>query len=63
VAATSGSDLRIGVIGYGLRGGLSRHAHKPGEGSAVVALCDPSPKAAAKFRERYGNDVTVDPYL
>ena len=35
------TDLAIGVIGYGLRGGLSRHAHRPGEGSRVVALYDP----------------------
>jgi len=54
------SDLRIGVVGYGLRGGLSAHAHRPGEGSAVVALCDPSPKAAEKFRGRFGTDVSVD---
>jgi len=54
------SDLRIGVVGYGLRGGLSAHAHKPGEGSAIVALCDPSPKAAVKFQERFGTDTTID---
>jgi predicted dehydrogenase len=34
-------DLRIGVIGYGLRSGLVRLAHRPGEGSALVAVCDP----------------------
>ena len=54
------ADLRIGVIGFGLRGSLAAHAHCPGEGSAVVALCDPSPAAGQRFRERYGPDVTVD---
>ena len=51
------TDLAIGVIGYGLRGGLSRHAHKPGEGSRVVALFDPDADAHERFREKYGNDV------
>ena len=54
------SDLRIGVIGFGLRGRLAEHAHRPGDGSAVVALCDPSPGAGERFRERFGDDVTVD---
>ena len=48
------TDLAIGVIGYGLRGGLSRHAHRPGEGSRVVALYDPDVDAHARFRERFG---------
>ena len=38
-------DLRIGVVGYGLRGSLAREAHRPGAGSAVVAVCDPSERA------------------
>ncbi len=54
------SDLRIGVVGFGMRGGLSRHAHKPGQGSAIVALCDPSPKSAVRFQELFGADTTID---
>ncbi len=54
------SDLRIGVIGFGLRGSLVAHAHQPGLGSVVVALHDPSPVAGSRFRERFGDDVTVD---
>jgi predicted dehydrogenase len=52
--------LRIGVIGFGLRGALATHAHRPGDGSVVVALCDPSPDAGVRFRERFGPGVTVD---
>ncbi|MER7173852.1 Gfo/Idh/MocA family protein [Streptomyces mesophilus] len=33
-------DLRLGVLGYGLRGSLARLAHRPGSGSRVVALAD-----------------------
>ena len=37
-------DLRIGLIGYGVRGALAQHVHRPGEGAAVVAVCDPRPE-------------------
>ncbi|NUW37402.1 Gfo/Idh/MocA family oxidoreductase [Nonomuraea sp. SMC257] len=36
-------DLRIGVIGLGLRSSLARAAHRPGAGAAVTALCDTDP--------------------
>jgi predicted dehydrogenase len=56
------TDLAIGVIGYGLRGGLSRHAHRPDEGSRVLALYDPDTSAHDRFRGEFGSDVrtTVD---
>lgn len=38
-------DLRIGVIGYGLRGSIARTAHRPGRGAAVAAFADPDPLA------------------
>lgn len=50
-------DLKIGVIGAGGRGGLARHAHKPGNGSRVVACCDPDEDVLAGQREHYGNDI------
>ena len=53
-------DLRIGVIGFGLRGSLAAHANRPGRGSAIVALCDSSPAAGERFRNRFGADATVD---
>ncbi|NJP75020.1 Gfo/Idh/MocA family oxidoreductase, partial [Streptomyces sp. C1-2] len=34
-------ELRLGVLGFGLRGSLARLAHRPGNGSEVVALADP----------------------
>ncbi|SEH01680.1 Predicted dehydrogenase [Nonomuraea solani] len=42
-------DLRIGVIGLGLRASLALTAHRPGKGSVVTALCDSDP-AAIKSR-------------
>jgi predicted dehydrogenase len=37
----STEDLRFGVVGLGARSRLARHAHQPGEGSRIVAVCDP----------------------
>lgn len=37
----STEDLRFGVVGLGARSGLAKHAHSPGEGSQIVAVCDP----------------------
>ena len=51
------NDLRVGVIGAGGRGRLARHAHRPGEGSRVVACCDLEEEALAWCREQYGSEV------
>lgn len=53
------SDLRIGVLGSGGRGGLAREAHKPNEGSRVVACCDISDSVLQRNRECYGDEVFV----
>ena len=51
------ADLAIGVIGYGLRGSLARHAHQPGNGSKLVAVYDPDVAAHQRFRDRFGADL------
>jgi len=53
------ADLRVGVIGSGGRGGLARHAHKPGEGSRVVACCDISGEVLEANQKWYGPQVFV----
>ena len=50
-------DLKIGVIGSGGRGGLARNAHKPGEGSRIVACCDTVEATFARNKEWYGSDI------
>ncbi len=52
-------ELRIGVIGSGGRGWLARHAHRPGEGSRVVACCDLSDEVLERNKEWYGRDIFV----
>ncbi len=53
------SDLRVGVIGFGLRSGLVAAAHRPGEGSRIVAVCDPRPERRRLAREAYGDELTA----
>ncbi len=50
-------DLRIGVLGSGARGLLAEYAHRPDDGSRVVAVCDTNPDTLAKCRETYGADI------
>jgi predicted dehydrogenase len=52
-------DLRIGVIGSGGRGSLARYAHRPGDGSRVVACCDVNEAAFERNRDWYGDDVAL----
>ncbi|GAA1292114.1 MULTISPECIES: Gfo/Idh/MocA family protein [Brachybacterium] len=55
------TDLKIGVIGFGARGGLARHAHLPGEGSRVTVVAEPTSRGKDKARELFGDEVaTVD---
>ncbi|MGM7774561.1 Gfo/Idh/MocA family protein [Arthrobacter sp. KNU-44] len=40
-------DLKVGIVGFGLRASLWKHAHKPGEGSEVTVICDRSERGRA----------------
>ncbi len=51
--------IRLASIGMGARGGLLQHAHRPDNGSAIVALADIHAPCRAKFLERYGADAFV----
>ncbi|MFD7923373.1 Gfo/Idh/MocA family protein [Streptomyces sp. NPDC059740] len=54
-------DLRLGVLGYGLRGSLARTAHRPGAGSRVTVLADPDPACRARAeRDMPGLRTTED---
>ncbi|MDG4862440.1 Gfo/Idh/MocA family oxidoreductase [Streptomyces sp. T-3] len=61
--AHAGPDLRLGILGYGLRGSLARTAHRPGQGAVVHALADPDPAARALAAGHFeGAGLTDDPY-
>lgn len=49
-------ELRIGVIGAWGRGTLAKNAHKPENGSQIVAGADPVDKQLDLFAEHYGRD-------
>ena len=51
--------LRIEIIGVTGRGGLSRHWHKPGGESIVVAGADINEEYLTEFKQRIGQSVFV----
>ncbi len=54
-------DLKVGIVGFGVRSGLWRHAHNPGGGSVVVMVCDTSERGRADAAERIPTaEVTGD---
>ena len=53
------SNMRIGVIGVGARAVLATWVNSVQPGAKVVAVADPSPKAAERTRELFGKGVTV----
>ncbi len=52
-------ELRIGVIGAGGRGSLARQAHKPQEGTRLVAAADINEQVLEKIKQEIGDDVFV----
>ncbi|RAX50635.1 gfo/Idh/MocA family oxidoreductase [Arthrobacter sp. AQ5-05] len=54
-------DLKVGVVGFGLRAGLYKHAHRPGEGSVVTMVCDTSERGRADAAAKLpGATITAD---
>ena len=54
-------ELRIGVIGTGGRGQLTRYAHQPENGVRLVAGVDINETALMEFKEKYGPDIFIAP--
>ncbi|WP_374007496.1 Gfo/Idh/MocA family protein [Leifsonia sp. LS-T14] len=54
------TDVRIGVIGYGNRGGVAREAHRPVSGSVVVAVADFDEGPRARAREDFPGALVTD---
>jgi predicted dehydrogenase len=52
------TDLRFGVVGLGARSRIAQYAHRPGEGSEIVALADPAAAQRDAAQERYPNATT-----
>ncbi len=45
--------LRVGVIGFGLRGVVARYADRPDQGSAVTVVCDTSTRGRRDARSAF----------
>ncbi|MHA7984919.1 Gfo/Idh/MocA family protein [Rathayibacter sp. CAU 1779] len=54
------NDLRIGVVGYGLRGSLAREAHRPGAGSTVTVVCDTGERGRADAAAAFPDAVVTN---
>jgi predicted dehydrogenase len=50
-------DIKLGVIGLGIRSSLAEIAHRPGGGSRVVACCDRDRQILATAPKRFGAKV------
>ena len=57
------SDLRVGVVGLGLRGSLAAVIHQPGRGSIVTALCDLNPPALAQWSDQLHSKGGSAPFV
>lgn len=62
-ARSAVKDLRIGVIGFGARGGLARHTDKPGGGSCVTVVADPNPAAKERVDRILGEGIENVPSI
>lgn len=51
--------LRIGVIGAGRRGRMSKQAHQPDKGSTLVAACDQYQSILDEYAKEFGNDILL----
>lgn len=56
------NDLRIGVIGLGLRRSIAKAAHRPGEGSVVAAVVDADAAVRAEVPGLFEGAAAHDEY-
>lgn len=54
------TDLRLGALGFGLRGSLARIAHRPGRGSRVSVVAEHDPVPRDRAADRVPGVRTVD---
>lgn len=52
-------DLRVGIIGFGMRASLAKYVHKPGQGSRVSVVAEPTERGIADAQKRLGDESPV----
>ncbi len=57
---TTGQDLNVAIVGFGLRAQLWRHVHRPGQGSVVSAICDLAEEGREKARTTVPDALVTD---
>lgn len=53
-------DLKIGIIGFGARATLREEVQRPGQGSRITAICDPSERAREDARRLVPDALVTD---
>ncbi|HEY8294362.1 MAG TPA: Gfo/Idh/MocA family oxidoreductase, partial [Micrococcaceae bacterium] len=53
-------DMKIGLVGFGLRAGLWKHVHRPGQGSVVTVVCDTSERGRADAAAKIPTATVTD---
>lgn len=53
-------DLTIGLIGFGARATIREEVHRPGRGSRITAVCDPSERARDDARRLLPDALVTD---
>ncbi len=53
-------DLKVGIVGFGLRASLHRYVQRPGQGSVVSIVCDTSERGRADARKALPESVVTD---
>jgi predicted dehydrogenase len=52
-------DVRIGIVGFGMRSSLSTYVDRPGNGSFVAAVCDVDERGRNEARRKHGDALFV----
>ncbi|GAB3537582.1 Gfo/Idh/MocA family oxidoreductase [Arthrobacter tecti] len=54
------NDLKVGIVGFGLRASLWKHVHKPGLGSRITHICDRSERGRADAAKNLPDAVVTE---
>lgn len=52
-------DMKVGIVGFGLRSSLYRYVQRPGEGSEVTVICDSSERGRADAQQAVPDAVVT----
>lgn len=60
IPSASSRDLTVGIVGFGARAALHEEVHRPGRGSRVAAVCDPSQAARVAAQQQFPDALVTE---